>query len=171
MARERLGSGSIVLLSDPSVLINGMSEYMDNEQFKSNIINFVSTGRSSVYFDESHRDFFDPIAITMQFTGQISPNVKALMAAGAFLLTLWIATDLIDKSVSWLYVMLKRGYGRMLGMLGFRRRKPMGAQKVLSEEELIREISEAHPEWKLGLLRYIIRERERHRKFLDEKSS
>jgi len=171
LARERLGSGSIVLLSDPSVLINGMSEYMDNDQFKSDIINFMSTGRSSVYFDESHRDFFDPIAITMLFTGLISSNVKALVAASAFLLTLWIATDIIDKFVSWFYGMLKRGYGRILGVLGLRRRKPMGAQAVLSEEDLIRDISQAHPEWKLGLLRYIIRERERHRKFLDEKSS
>lgn len=171
LAREHLGSGSIVLLSDPSLLINGMSEYMDNEQLKNNIINFVSTGRSSVYFDESHRSFFDPIAISMQFTGQISSNVEALAAASAFLLTLWIATDLIDKSVSWFYGMLKRGYGRAMDMLGLRRRKPVGARAVPSEEELIRKISEAHPEWRLGLIRYIIRERERHREFLDEKSS
>ena len=38
IARERLGQGSIILLSDPSVLINGMREQLDNAVLADNLL-------------------------------------------------------------------------------------------------------------------------------------
>jgi hypothetical protein len=171
LARENLGSGVIVLLSDPSVLINGMSAYMDNEVLGTNLVDFVGQGRTSVMFDESHRKFFDPIAVTMVFTGTISTNAKIAIASVALILTLWIATDLVDRTLGWLvstFRSLTRSFIKLIGLGRFlRREKPKPVP--VSDEELMRRIQKEHPEWRPGLVRYLVRERARHSRHLEQK--
>jgi hypothetical protein len=170
-ARERLGAGSILLLSDPSVLINGMADHMDNGIFGSNLIDEVCNGRTAVFFDESHRTFFDPIAITMQFTGQVSDTAKAVIALLAFVLMLWIFTDVVDRTVSWTVRKAKSllyAIAQFLG-LGFFRKKAPSPTKAMSKEELLEKIVREHPDWRTGLVRYLLRERERHGKILQQK--
>lgn len=164
MARERLGLGSIILLSDPSVLINGMAAQLNNSELTSNLMDFVSSERTAVYFDESHRDFFDPIAVTTQFTGDIPANAKVVLAVVAFVLTMWIATDLVDQTVRWMVARSTRLVTRLLDVLlprSWRGRQPE-RQEPLTAEQMEKLSSETHPEWRIGLVRYLLRERERH---------
>jgi hypothetical protein len=39
----------------------------------------------------------------------------------------------------------------------------------MGKEELVERIAQEHPEWKTGLVRYLLRERERHGKMLEQK--
>jgi len=171
IAKESFGAGSITLVSDPSVFINGMREYMDNAVFANNTINQVCAARDSVYFDESHRDFLDPISITMHYTGEVSTNAKAILAAIALVMTLWISTDLIDRLLAW----SRKGIGILtalvLGLLPkrFFGRREKEAPKRTEIEETVEKLTKEHPEWRVGLLRYILREGDRHSKALKQK--
>lgn len=171
LAREEMGQGTIVLLSDPSILINGMSANLDNLVFSTNLMDYISSHRSSVYFDESHRDFFDPVAVAFKFTGDLSLNAKATLVVIAFILVLWISTDLVDKTVEWMSRKLRSGFYTILGALVPRRwsRKEAVRVEQRTQEELVQMIAEKHPDWRNGLVRYLLRERERHRKMLEQK--
>jgi hypothetical protein len=170
-AREHLGSGVILLLSDPSVLINGMAGQMDNGIFGANLIDEVCNGRTAVFFDESHRTFFDPIAVTMQFTGQVSNNAKVMIVLLAFFLTLWIFTDVVDKTVAWTVRKIRASLNTISKALGLRffRKEAPSPLKAMSKEELLEKSMQEHPEWRTGLVRYLLRERERHGKILEQK--
>jgi hypothetical protein len=170
-AREHLGTGTILLLSDPSVLINGMAAQMDNGIFGANLIDEVCNGRTAVFFDESHRTFFDPITVTMQITGPVSSNAKVMIAVLAFFLTLWIFTDVIDRTVAWTVRRMKvllNIVSKALGLRISRKETPLPLMPM-SKEELLEESMQEHPEWRIGLVRYLLRERERHGKMLERK--
>ncbi len=164
IARENLGLGTIILLSDPSVLINGMRSHMDNQAFAENLVAEVCRDRTEVYFDESHRTFFDPISVTIEITGGISATAKALIAATVFVLTLWIATDLVDNAVIWVFRRTKTAVALLIRILTepFSRAKPIPEKRKLSVEEMVEMVSKERPKMTLGLLRYMLRERERH---------
>ena len=171
IAKESLGSGLIMLVSDPSVFINGMREYMDNSVFANNTINQVCAARESVYFDESHREFLDPISITLHYTGEVSTNVKAALAAVALFLTLWISTDLIDRLYAWIKRRTTRAKAVFLEILPERlfRRKEEKAPSKADIDETVEKLIQEHPEWRTGLLTYLVRERERHGKAVKQK--
>ncbi len=173
VARERLGLGTILLLSDPSVLINGMMEYMDNDAFAENLVVEVCRERTEVYFDESHRVFFDPVSATLEFTEEISTTAKALIAATAFVLTLWIATDLVDDAVLRVARRIRTAVGLVMWalMTPFSRKRPVPEKKPLSLEETIDMVSRERPDMRLGIIRYMLREKDRHSKTLMEQES
>lgn len=173
LARERLGQGSIILLSDPSVLINGMNGYMDNGVFGENLIAEVCKDRTEVYFDESHRTFFDPVTATVEFAGQVSTSAKATLAVTAFVLTLWIATDLVDNAVLWVARKVKYAASFVIGIVTgpFSRRRAAEPRKKLTLEESIEKVTKEHPEFRPGLVRYMLRERDRHSKSSESKGS
>ena len=173
LARERMGAGYTVLLSDPSVLINGMSKYMDNAIFKTNLVKEICSDRSVVMFDESHRTFFDPISITMQFTGQVSANAKAAIVLAAFVLTLWIATDLVETTFRWIVKNARSRLEAMANSLGlrFRRKRETPKLAAMSIEEMTNHVALKHPDWRAGLVRYLLRERQRHGRKIEQEGS
>ena len=161
LARERLGVGEVILLSDPSLLTNGMRDHLDNEMLSSNLLMIMGEGRSSFYFDESHRDYFDPVAVSTEITGTVSGNAKVALFFIAFILALWIATDLVDRA--WLRA--RRGvgyaYGFIIGGL-LRRRARRPGSEMRSPEEIAEELSASNPELRRGMIRYVIKEKQRH---------
>ena len=171
VARERFGFGRILLISDPSVLINGMRDKLDDGVFSDNVIGEICRTRTTVCFDESHRTFFDPISITLEFTGKITPNAKAALAAIALVTTLWISTDLVERAYAWTKGKFMAGVAVVLARLPIklRRAKPPEKPKPMSTEELIAKAIQEHPEWRTGLLRYLVRERERHGETLKQR--
>jgi hypothetical protein len=50
----------------------------------------------------------------------------------------------------------------------FKRKKETPPEPA-NVEEMFARLSKEHPEWRVGLLRYMLRQRERHRKLLEEK--
>lgn len=173
LARERFGLGQILLLSDPSVLINGMAGHMDNGVLAANLLADASLGRADVFFDESHRDFFSPVTVTMQLSGEMSANAKIALAALAFVLALWVSTDLVDSSVSralrWLRTQLGRVVSALMALFG--RPRPAHEEEPLTPEELEKRVLELHPDWRPGIVRHIIREKRRHSEALRPKGS
>ena len=161
LVRENLGAGEIVLFSDPSVLINGMRDYLDNEILASNLVSVVSDDRSGLYFDESHRDYFDPVTIGTEITGTVSGNAKAALFATAFILALWIATDALDRGWSWMRGRASDGYRHLIVRI-LRRETEVTEVDGRSVDEVVRELSRTHPGWSEGLLRYIVKEKHRH---------
>ncbi len=161
IAREQLGNGTVLILSDPSVLINGMAKYLNNSVLDDNIISQICTGRASVYFDESHRDFFDPVAVTMRFSGAISDEAKGVIVLLAFVLVLWIATDYIDRAVSLVIQRLRIVYSLTVkALLGWRKKTPASAAP--DPAQLEKQLLDRHPDWRPGILHYIVREHGRH---------
>ncbi len=53
---ERYGDGELILLSDPSVLINSMLDKRDNSIFVDNLLGYLSHERERIIFDESQRE-------------------------------------------------------------------------------------------------------------------
>ncbi len=168
LAKERLGSGTIILLSDPSVLINGMGKYLNNSLFGSNLMDYVCEDRSSVYFDESHRDFFDPVAVTFEFTGQVSTPVKIAIVILMFACALWISSDMIDRLVSWAWIKGKSLVYTLLRPFSLLFSRKVPSAPPLDQETLVKKITEEHDDWRPGLVRYLIRESGRHRDALQK---
>jgi hypothetical protein len=167
MAEEKLGNGTIILLSDPSVLINGMGKYLNNSILKQNILSELTLGRSAVFFDESHRDFFDPVAITLKFTGSVSPTAKGAVTILAFVLILWIATDYVDRALEFVIRQLRALYSWTVRMV-FSWRKPAPPPVKVTLEQIEEEVKGKHPDWRPGVVHYIIKERSRHSKAMLE---
>ena len=169
LAREKLGNGTVIVLSDPSVLINGMAKNLNNSVLDDNLISEISTGRASVFFDESHRGFFNPVAVAMKFTSSTSDEAKGLIVVLAFFLVLWMATDYIDRALSEVVRRAKASYALMMNTLF---RWAMKTPKISSPtlELLEKEVLQMHPGWRPGLLRYIVKEHVRHSEAADEKN-
>ncbi len=56
LTMEEYGQGELILVSDPSIFINSMREELDNKVLTNNILNYASSDRENVIFDESHRE-------------------------------------------------------------------------------------------------------------------
>ncbi len=165
IARETLGAGTIVLLADPSVLINGMTDYMDNARFSDNLVSYLCSARSAMFFDESHRTFFDPVTVTTELTGAVPDTVKAAVIVVAAVLALWLVTDVIDRAVD-LAVRAFRTLAARVMRLITRKEREKPAPHERSVDELVDELKKAHPDWREGLIRYALTERNRHGQFL-----
>ncbi len=161
VAKETMGAGTLVLLSDPSILINGMSGLLDNSLFADNLITYVSAARTAVYFDESHRAFFDPVAVTTTFTGSISGHWKAVILVSAVALALWVATDFIDRAAASTVSGSRRAWGYLKGLV-WRREAEVAEPADLDVDGITSMIHEAHPDWREGIIRHAVSERRRH---------
>ncbi|MGA1822072.1 MAG: DUF4350 domain-containing protein [Thermoplasmatota archaeon] len=144
---ERYGKGLLVLLSDPSILINGLMDVpeMDNSVFVDNLMGFLSRDRDNVVIDESHRDLTNPVHMMGRFLGGFEPIHKIVI-----LLVITTAFILFE-------IPLRRKFGpavrKLYSRLGRSREK-----SPMSGEELYNNIVKKHPEWKENTIRKLIRE-------------
>ena len=164
IVREPIGTGMIILLADPSILINGMRSHLDNAIFSDNLVADISSKKSLVYFDESHHEYLDPVSLTMAVTGSISTDAKIMLILLALVLLLWLSTDYVDKGVVLVWRNLKILVAKVIALFTGKKAetKPIPAEDY---DELTKLLMKEHPEWKPGLLRYAIREKARHSEF------
>jgi hypothetical protein len=99
LAELKYGNGRIILLSDPSILINDM--YEENRQF---IENLVGNLGSTFYFDEAHHSDFNPYSITTVYIHRELNRGKAFqifvaVAALAVFIESGIARKIINSLV------------------------------------------------------------------------
>ena len=73
MAEIKYGKGKIIMLSDPSILINDMFE--ENRQFIENLVGYL--GISTFYFDEAHHSDFNPYSVTTVYIHRELDREKA----------------------------------------------------------------------------------------------
>lgn len=77
---EPVGAGQLVVLSDPSILANGMLDEGDNEQLARNLARQSTQVGASVVWDESHRSY-RPFALVTHALPAASPTVTLLVLA------------------------------------------------------------------------------------------
>jgi len=162
IAIESLGSGQILLMSDPSILINGMLKNADNEILTDNIMFFLGAGRTQVFFDESHRNYLDPVTMSIMALGEMNDFLKAAVVGLIGLVLLSVLTDYPRRAMRWAFVGSMKLLNATLGaILRIRRREEKEVH--LSNDELIVAVMQRHPEWKLGLLRMLLKQTDYHR--------
>ncbi len=142
IAVEEYGGGRIVLLSDPSVLINSMKNELDNNVFTKNLLRFLYEDRGTVLIDESHRAISSPWQISYILTGTISFELKIsiiLLVVCAFIFYFTSIPKFIFKKLNDIIA-----------------KKPEEETK-LSEKEMIDKIIKKHPNWNRNKLENIFR--------------
>lgn len=140
-ASESYGDGTIVLLSDPSLLINGMRDYAANKQFQTKLLDALLAGRSTVIFDESHRDFLIPFQLGYAFTTALSLEMKLAILLLAVFLFLFLFTPLPKKMLVF-----------FMGLVQVKEND----DKHYSTQELMQIIAQKHPSWNMKKIKMII---------------
>jgi len=136
MAVEQYGDGELILLSDPSTMINSMIDRLDNEIFIMNLLDYISEDRTDIIIDESHRDM--SIAFRMIYTGDYpSRYVSFMVISGGILVTAaLIVPGVKDK----LYNLISRSLSFFIKE---------------EEEDTFSKVLNNHPEWDERKLEWI----------------
>ncbi|MFX0206845.1 MAG: DUF4350 domain-containing protein [Candidatus Hodarchaeota archaeon] len=144
LAVERYGDGELILLSDPSVLINLMYKYLNNSVFNENLLGYLGSDRDVIMIDESHRDeltiFFFVVATT-----SILQKIGIL-----FLLVL----TLIIVGTKFPVRIIIKTRNRITGFLERLKKK----KSIYSEDETIDMVMGRHPTWDRKILTRIVME-------------
>lgn len=99
MSVEDYGDGELILISDPSIMINSMLDKLDNEILVSNLMDYISEDRTDIIIDESHRDM--SILFRVIFTGDYPEGVISFLGiSGAILVTAAILVPDFKAKVS-----------------------------------------------------------------------
>ncbi|MGM0405539.1 MAG: DUF4350 domain-containing protein [Thermoplasmatota archaeon] len=86
MSLEPYGDGELILLSDPSMMINSMLDRLDNEIVMMNLLDYISEDRSDIILDESHREM--NIVFRLAYTGDYpSRSVSFMVITGGIFIT------------------------------------------------------------------------------------
>jgi hypothetical protein len=147
LATLNYGNGRIVLLSDPSVFINGMLGQADNQQLFTSLLANLTGGNTAVpiTFDESHR---------------ASPPVWSLVYDRIN------ADDTIKYTV---VVILSVAFviGINASALARRRGKDTGAvpdDVPMNEEAVVTDIVRTHPEWRRSRVKGLLKQLQQRRR-------
>jgi len=139
---EKYGNGEIVLLSDPSVLINSMKDQLDNKKFRDNLINYLYKGRNTVIIDESHRDVSSPYHLSYFFPNSIGLEIKTAIILLAVCVFIFAFTGLPE------YV-----FKRFKDLIFSQKKR---SEEISSYDEIIDELLHKHPSWSKKKLEKII---------------
>lgn len=169
IVRERLGNGEIVLLADPSMLINGMRDKLDNAIIADNLVAAVSGERTKIYFDESHRQYFDPVTITTAVIGSMTVVQKLFLLLLALVLFIWLSTNYVDRGARLAWRKVKAFIAGIRQMLTRERPVEKKAPAEIDIEKIAEELIIEHPDWKRDLIRYALREKIRHSMLLKQR--
>ncbi|MFW3145675.1 MAG: DUF4350 domain-containing protein [Thermoplasmatota archaeon] len=142
---ESYGKGELIVLSEPSLLINQMREKMDNGIFVSNLISYVSSGREVMVIDESHRDLTNPVQLANLFISDFNTEEKVGIMVGVTLLFLFFNTPLPRKLLRTVKTFLARVLSEGIGL----EKETVDPVQVVMAK---------HPEWDRRILERLIRE-------------
>jgi hypothetical protein len=142
MVVESYGEGEIVMLSDPSVLINSMENQLDNKQFRDNLISYLYNGRSTVIIDESHREISTPFHVAYLFPTSFGVELKTciiLLIVCVFIVGFTSIPKYVWKKFKNLIILPKKQYWES------------------SNDSLVDDLLLKHPSWSKKKLEEIIR--------------
>jgi hypothetical protein len=145
---ENYGRGTLIVLSEPSLLINNMNDdkRMDNGIFVRNLIEFMTDGRNTTIIDESHRDLTDPVQLSNNFISFMDRTEEK------------IAVLIL---ISAIFIILNTSYPKR-SLKSLRRI----IEKILTEKtkvetsnkSLVDIVMERHPEWDKRMLEKIVKD-------------
>ncbi|MCK5773343.1 MAG: hypothetical protein KAH57_06100 [Thermoplasmata archaeon] len=131
---ERYGEGALIVLSEPSLLINQMKKKMDNGLFASNLIHYLSEGRNTILIDEAHHDLNDPVHIIDSFQQGFDPAERIGLLIGLCSIFLMYEVGIHRK----LFSMLER-----LQSIIFKEDEPDRPDR----DDIFRSLMLGHPTW------------------------
>ncbi|MEA3558271.1 MAG: DUF4350 domain-containing protein [Candidatus Thermoplasmatota archaeon] len=139
---EDYGNGELLLLSEPSLLINQMKDQMDNGPFASDLINYISEGRKTIVIDESHRDLANPVQLANIFITDTSPGEKVGIMTAVIAIFIIVSSPLPKRTLS----LIQKGTSRIL------------SEKIEKKEKIdpIKEVMNRHPDWDRRTLEKIV---------------
>ena len=147
---ESYGNGRLIVLSEPSLLINQMRSRMDNSRFVSNLLDYLSTGINKIVIDESHHDLTNPVYIMNRYVGTFDPVEKA-----GFLF-IFILLFLV-----WELRFHRRAVGLIRNITSRFSRDGVTARS--DPNDLLEKVMERHPDWDREVLVRMIRDIEGER--------
>ncbi len=147
LAIERYGEGELILLSDPSVLINLMNKYLDNSILIDNLLGYLGNERDVIIIDESHRDTTKSFASVLFWASILTTSQKIglLLFIG---ITLFIVGTNIPKQI---IIKTKNG------IMGYFKR-PHKKKSIHTKDEAINTVMNRHPTWDKNVLKKIVKE-------------
>lgn len=145
LASVAYGKGRIILLSDPSVFINGMLDQADNQKLYTSVLANLTGGNTAVpiLFDQSYRTS-QPLWSLAYDRINADDNVKytiILISIAAFVIGINVAT------------------------LTRRRRTRAGSDEgPVNEEAAITDIIRTHPGWRRTRIKAILKQLQRRKR-------
>lgn len=140
---EEYGDGELIVLSDPSMLINNMILEFNNSRLVSNLISYITDERGTLVIDESHRDQTNPVHYTKLFVGTLDIREKIGIITGIIILFIVISSPYPRK--------IWNGLERLLNKLLSEEKK-----KGSDLEENLEKVFKKHPDWDRDLMRRLI---------------
>lgn len=135
---ERLGRGTVIVVSDPSVFINSMLERPGNDQFVDRLIQT----HDRVYLDYSHRGELPPVMQTLKLIRQLPLLQLALGSCGILIGLIWefaAVRPLLETA---------------------RRHSPFQSQQPeqppISQRDLLEHLREQHPDWDTARIQRLV---------------
>ena len=157
---ERIGGGTLVLLSDPSIMINGMAGQLDDSVLVEDLLAFAAEGRTEVFIDESHRNYFDPISFSSTLTGSIGQQAKLALVTVVIVAFFLATTDVLQRAYGLVTRTAHGLWGRIVRLLS--KEEPGAEHRLMSDDEILGKVLERHPGWSRGALTRILRQVDRH---------
>ena len=143
IAIENYGKGKILILSDPSILINSMKEKLDNKNFINNLLKFLYEDRTTILIDESHRDISTAMKVSFSLPKTIGLEFKIIIISSLVILFLFYFTSIFQN------IFKKKNHLII---------KKSSNKNIEPEEELINKLVKKHPNWDKNKIKEIIRE-------------
>ena len=142
---ERYGKGLLMVLSEPSLLINQMRGKMDNDILADNLIGFLSAGRDTIIIDESHHDLTDPVRFMDSVTVDLGTEEKAVVLVIFILIFLLFESSIPRKALKGVGAFLER----------FFREEERKSRDIKSIKD---NVMKRHPDWDRSVLERLINE-------------
>ncbi len=145
LAVERYGEGELILLADPSVLVNLMYKYLDNSVLIDNLLGYL--GRDVILIDESHRAPTGPFA-SIFFAFAYLTTLQKIGIIFLLGVTLFVVGTRFSNQI------IIRTRNRITSLLDRFARK----ESILTSDSAIDKVMSNHPTWDRSILTKIVGE-------------
>lgn len=145
LAVERVGEGEVLILSDPSLLINGMAAAGDNARLRDGVVAWLTQDGRRVLVDESHHDYADPLKLLGTTLRRLPAPARLGLALAASALFLVLALVPQGRALLRRPAWTRRALERLLPPP-----PPPPAR------DLVAKVLERHPDWDENALRRIL---------------
>jgi len=135
MTIEDYGRGKLIVLSDPSLLINQMRDRFDNSIFVSNLIGYMTEDRGTIVIDESHRDMTNPVHFTNSYIADMRIEEKIGILTGLMVIFVLVSTPHPGR--------IWRRLERLLNKLLSEEERT----QMPSREDILSDVMRRHPDW------------------------
>lgn len=144
IATEPVGQGTVAIVADPSLYINGMREVADDGALVQATVAWMTDDGRQVLIDEAHRDYPDPVRFLGVRLAALPPVLRhglALAALGGFL------TVALGSPERWLRAAWERARGPLERLFP----PPEG-----TPQDPVEVVLDRHPEWGQSTLQDIV---------------